>query len=477
MEKYILFGAGNYGKSALQYYGQDAVLCFADNNSSRVGKDYCGKKIISFEEMKERAGEYTLVICANAAEAIRKQFEGNGITDYRCYTPAYEHFLEYMKRKLCKEKMERIVLCGQDHNTDGIVEALETMGMKGRIVQQVSAPEEIQAEKTPDCIIVSAMTHHVALYARLRRQFVQSRVIDPYRQYAYYDTDDIIFNPYTAKEDVQSETEWNQAVADDDAKASVRAYVDVVKDQVPLFEYIEIETVNRCNGVCSFCPVNKKIDPRTSQKMNEKLFYRIIDQLGDLDYEGELSLFSNNEPLLDERIVQFHRYAREKLPKARIHMFTNGTLFTLPLFTELISYLDELVIDNYMQELKLIRPVEEIVRYVEEHPELRKKVTVVLRKPNEILTSRGGDAPNRKELVSYRTETCALPFEQMIIRPDGKVSLCCNDPLGKNTLGDVSVESLTEVWYGDGFQKARECIARGREQWEHCKFCDTFYLY
>ncbi len=477
MKKYILFGAGNFGKSALRYYGQDAVWCFADNNGSRVGEDYCGKKIISFEEMKARAGEYALVICANAAEAIKEQFEKNGLTDYRCYTPAYEHFLEYMKRKLRVEEIERIALCGRDPNTDGIVEALGTLGMADKIAQQVSSPEEIRTEQIPDCIIVSTMVHHVSLYARLRRRFAQSRVIDPYRQYAYYDTDDIVFNPYIANADAQSETEWNRAVADDEAKASIRAYVEAVREDVPLFEYIEIETVNRCNGVCSFCPVNKKIDPRTPQRMDEKLFYRIIDQLGALDYEGELSLFSNNEPLLDERIVQFHRYTRDKLPKARIHMFTNGTLFTLPLFIELIPYLDELVIDNYMQELKLIRPVEEIVRYVEEHPKLRKKVTVVLRKPDEILTSRGGDAPNRRELVSYRAETCALPFEQMIIRPDGKVSLCCNDPLGKNTMGDVSRESLTEVWYGDGFQKARERIARGREQWEHCKFCDTFYLY
>lgn len=40
----------------------------------------------------------------------------------------------------------------------------------------------------------------------------------------------------------------------------------------PLFNNIEIETVNRCNGTCSFCPVNKNQDPREYKKMPEELF-------------------------------------------------------------------------------------------------------------------------------------------------------------------------------------------------------------
>jgi radical SAM protein with 4Fe4S-binding SPASM domain len=211
--------------------------------------------------------------------------------------------------------------------------------------------------------------------------------------------------------------------------------------------------------------------------MNEALFKKIIDELSDLNYSGEISLFSNNEPLMDDRVVKFHKYAREKLPNARLHMFTNGTLFTLPLFIELVQYLDELIIDNYQQELKLIKPVQIIKDYVEKNPELRNKVTIALRKRDEILTSRGGDAPNRQEKLSFKGETCALPFEQMIIRPDGKVSLCCNDPIGKVTLGDVSKQSLVDVWYGEDYSKVRDMIVKGRENIEHCRYCDTFYLY
>ena len=79
------------------------------------------------------------------------------------------------------------------------------------------------------------------------------------------------------------------------------------------------------------------------------------------------------------------------------------------------------------------------------------------------------------EPISYGNTKCALPYKQMIIRPDGKVSLCCNDPLGKDTLGDLTYETILEIWYGKKFQMVREALYKGRSYWEHCKWCDNFY--
>ena len=201
-----------------------------------------------------------------------------------------------------------------------------------------------------------------------------------------------------------------------------------------------------------------------------------MNQLSEIQYSGRFTTFSNNEPFLDNRIIEFNRYARERLPKARMHLYTNGTLLTIEKFVALIEVLDELIIDNYQQELRLIKPCEDIRQYCENHPELKEKVTIVLRKPNEILTSRGGDAPNRKELKEYGQDRCVLPFKQMIIRPNGQVSLCCNDALGKYTLGDASKDNLLDIWYGPKFQMVRKCLYEGREKWGNCKYCDTFSM-
>lgn len=292
---------------------------------------------------------------------------------------------------------------------------------------------------------------------------------------AYYETDELVINPYLNDTNRHiSEEEWIEANKRNCKIEIINEMVEKMQGEDAMFDHVEIETVNRCNGNCDFCPVNKSRDTREYKVMTDELFERIIQQLSSINYAGRLALFSNNEAFLDADILRRHEYAREKLPNARMHLFTNGTLLTVNYFRELMLYLDELIIDNYHQDLKLIKPCQEIVEYCEEHPDLKRKVTIVLRKPQEILTTRGGDAPNRKELISYGKDRCVLPYKQLIIRPDGKVSLCCNDPLGKNTLGDLSKDNIVDVWYNERFKTVREALYKGRENWPHCVYCDNF---
>lgn len=296
-------------------------------------------------------------------------------------------------------------------------------------------------------------------------------------KYAYFNTEQLIYNPYEIEEARDlDEDSWNKINTHSFKIEQINMEVESIYKKNDLFQHIEIETVNRCNGLCDFCPVSKNNDTRNYFEMTDELFESIIDQLSDINYSGKIALFSNNEPLLDDKIIERHYYARKKLPNARMHLFTNGTLLTIEKFKGLIESLDELIIDNYHQELNLIKPCKEIEEYCEKHPELKNKVTIVLRKPQEILTSRGGTAPNRKKMISYSHVKCVLPFKQIIVRPDGKVSLCCNDPLGKNTLGDLTKESILEVWNSEKFQKVRNCLYRGRGEWSYCKFCDTLSL-
>ncbi len=114
--------------------------------------------------------------------------------------------------------------------------------------------------------------------------------------------------------------------------------------------------------------------------MSDKLFKKIIGELESINYTGRIALFSNNEPLLDDRILDFSEYARKKLPKARIHMYTNGTLLKLEMFLRLIDNVDELVIDNYSDNLSMITTVSAIHEYCINNPELISKVTIMMRK-------------------------------------------------------------------------------------------------
>lgn len=352
------------------------------------------------------------------------------------------------------------------------------INIQGSIINGIPVKSVTDCEKDlKDHTIIIASKYQDMMAKQLEDMGIEKYSFYIKNPNAYYDTDELVINPYQCGgyKDL-SETDWNEYTKNSHAVALVNDMVKQLHGQEIMFNHVEIETVNRCNGNCSFCPVSRSNDTRVYQEMSDRLFEDIIGQLAEMDYSGRLALFSNNEPLLDTKILQRHCYAREKLPHARMHLFTNGTLLTIEIFRELMQYLDELVIDNYQQNLKLIKPCQEIVGYCGQHPELRRKVTIVLRKPQEILTSRGGDAPNRNMIGSYGKERCVLPYKQLIIRPDGKVSLCCNDPLGRNTLGDLSKDKILDVWNNQRFQVVREALYQGRENWPHCGACDAFSL-
>lgn len=59
--------------------------------------------------------------------------------------------------------------------------------------------------------------------------------------------------------------------------------------------------------------------------------------------------------------------------------------------------------------------------------------------------------------------SCILPYRQIVIRPDGKISLCCNDPYGTNTMADLNKMSLKEAWYSERYKKVREALRKGRK--------------
>ena len=108
----------------------------------------------------------------------------------------------------------------------------------------------------------------------------------------------------------------------------------------PIFTQIQVETFSKCNGGCSFCPVNRFVDPRSSELMKEELFYKIINELSEIDYSGIFYFHMNNEPLLDKRIYKFVKDTRKTLPKATLSLWTNGTPLNVEKFIILADDLE-----------------------------------------------------------------------------------------------------------------------------------------
>ena len=242
--------------------------------------------------------------------------------------------------------------------------------------------------------------------------------------------------------------------------------------EIPIFSSIEIETINRCNGACSFCPASRLVDKRSTKLMERSLFESIMHQLAELNFRGSLAIQGNNEPLLDSRVYEFCEMARKYVPKAYLEMFSNGTLLTVERLKDLMKSLDHLVIDSYDDSQKLRGALRDVAMVVEGDPALRERVFIYLRRQNLIRSNRGGKAPNRNSIIPLSSR-CVLPFLQMCVRPDGKLSLCCCDAYGSMTLGDLNEEGILEAWRGNRYNEVRQRMLAGRSSIKICKECDV----
>lgn len=84
--KFIIFGAGEYGKRAALLLGERAY-CFADNDREKVGQKKCGMRIISFEELSNLSDEHCVLIAVDIWKtgSMVDQLLAHGITNYCTY--------------------------------------------------------------------------------------------------------------------------------------------------------------------------------------------------------------------------------------------------------------------------------------------------------------------------------------------------------------------------------------------------------
>lgn len=235
---------------------------------------------------------------------------------------------------------------------------------------------------------------------------------------------------------------------------------------------VSIETINRCNSTCAFCPANRNDDKRPFQKMDEELFRKIIEDLKAMNYDGFLNLYVNNEPFMDTRIENWYIYAKEQLPDAKMLLYTNGTLLTIERFNKIIPAIEKCIINNYSETLTLHENLKELVEYINDHEEYRAKdITIQIRYIKEILTNRAGEAPNnKKKYINHMM--CIMPYTDITIYPDGTIGLCCSDALEKTNYGNVRDKSLREIWRSPEYEKLRQTVGKNRGSYFFCRGCD-----
>ncbi len=237
-------------------------------------------------------------------------------------------------------------------------------------------------------------------------------------------------------------------------------------------EILEIETINYCNNDCEFCPANIYSDRRDHMLLDWRLIEKIARELHSINYNKQINLFSNGEPLLDNRIIDIAKLFREMVPQAKLVIYTNCKLLDVDLFMKLIALLDLIVLNNYQPEMAKVNSIVSDCYHLALSHGLEEKVEIRRRNKKEILTTKGGLAPNKRIEKTILTP-CILPFKQMVIKASGNIVLCCNDVFESNIVGNIKEYSLLELWESPTLKKLRDGISMGRENINICSLCDV----
>ena len=234
-----------------------------------------------------------------------------------------------------------------------------------------------------------------------------------------------------------------------------------------MFKVILIETHNRCNRTCWFCKFGQERQDPECTRMPMSTVERIIANLKDLDYRGRVSWFWINEPLMDKRIYDVLRLTREGLPKAFLSLVTNGDILTEDIYRKLRdSGLDALGVSIYddvvFEKISKMRTGPRLVAIDQREVSFENRGGNVKRNPADFQEAR----------IRVVGESCARPFEMMVVNAKGKVALCCADLYTDVEMGDVKEHRLEAIWQNARFRRYRAALHKaGRKGLALCDDC------
>lgn len=253
-----------------------------------------------------------------------------------------------------------------------------------------------------------------------------------------------------------------------------------------IFNEICIETISRCNGKCSFCPVNIYNEPRDFKIMEDNIWKKIIDELNSIGYEGRMFPYINNEILLDKKIFSRLEYAREALnDQVEIMIETNGQLLLekngkgISIMKEFAKYVDQITINDYANSEYNYQNYNPHIRYLIKNIDQIDidrdvRLIIVHRYEEQLLSNRFGYVDGHKNQTVPENELfCDFPFKQININPFGDMFICCRDSYYGEIIGNIKEKSIMEIWFGSRYSLIRDAFLDNKRICDVCKGCTS----
>jgi len=251
---------------------------------------------------------------------------------------------------------------------------------------------------------------------------------------------------------------------------------------------IHLETRSMCNSRCAFCAASILNPERPKDAlMPDALIDKILKELAEIGFANRLSLYCNNEPFLDKRIVEIVGRARQQVPRAYLELKSNGTVLTVEKVLKVFNAgLDMLYVNDYVADgrpspriAKLRQELGAMGRFREldvRGSDAHSRLVIATRSLGEVLYTRAGTAPNRQEsLPEPLRAPCFRPFEMFTVSPAGVVAVCSDDVYFRTPMGNVNEQTVMEIWNSPRWQEMRRRLLAGeRDRYpQTCRSCDN----
>lgn len=233
-----------------------------------------------------------------------------------------------------------------------------------------------------------------------------------------------------------------------------------------LFLIVQIETQNRCTRSCWFCKFGQARKDPVDLCLSPSVFERIVSELGKLNFSGRISVYGINEPLLDDRIVDFVAGLRRACPRAFLSLDTNGDLLDRTMLDRLSHAGANAIIANAYDRTAMRR----LGGLADDGPLILED----FRDAAPRVENRGGNVRLPRPIfdsAQWIDRACLRPSTTLQIRANGDVVLCCGDMYGDVVFGNVAEQSLVSIWNSPDMRLTRRRLRRGERR--DLPLCDS----
>jgi len=262
-------------------------------------------------------------------------------------------------------------------------------------------------------------------------------------------------------------------------KKQEKAFIEQVDTSDPLSSLltVEINTTELCNRKCVFCPrYDKNVYPNRNLNMTVETAELIGKNLNINNYKGKISFSGFSENFINKKFVDIVAKLREYLPDSLFECNTNGDFVTENYVQRLYDAGLNLLYINLYDGIDQIEKFDKIMKpFDKEKYKYRAHYSQADYGLN--LNNRGGSITwlgmDEQSVEELEGKPCHYPFYKMFVDWNGDVIFCSNDWQKEIKVGNMTKQTLEEVWLGEKLNIERKRLIKGDRSKSPCNKCSV----